>query len=90
MAFDAWPQMNAQEMFDIQSLQARWTESHRQSTTFFLDVYEQTVGRLADAHVKTARGLDNPVVLTIAEAQATISRDVAGVCVSTARKLLDD
>jgi hypothetical protein len=39
--------------------------------------------------VKTARWVDLPGVVTIAEAQAAMSRDVAGKYVSTARKLLE-
>jgi hypothetical protein len=79
----------AAETFDLRALSARWTESRREAANRFLDSYETTVGQLADAHVKTANAVALPGVVTIAEAHAAMSRDVAGAYVSTARKLLE-
>jgi hypothetical protein len=77
------------DRFGVQSLLDRWTESSRQATERFLDVYQKTVGQLADAHVKTARAVDLPAVVTIAETQAAVSRDVADAYVTSVRRLLD-
>lgn len=89
MAADGTTHVNTDDMFNVHSVQARWSESRRKAANHILDAYEQAVGRLADAHVKTARSVDLPGVVTIAEAQAAMSRDVAGKYASTARKLLE-
>ena len=77
------------DRFGVQTMLDRWTESSRQATERFLDVYQKTVGQLADTHVKTARAVDLPAVVTIAETQAAVSRDVADAYVTSMRRLLD-
>ena len=89
MAAEAPPQLNAKDMFDVQALNAHWTESRRRAVTLFLDQYEKVVGQFADAHVKSAEAVDLPGVVTIAQTQAEMSRNVCGAYVDTARKLLD-
>jgi hypothetical protein len=74
---------------DVHALMARWTESRRQATERLLDVYQKSVEQLTDAQVRTARTVDVPAVITIAETQATLSRDVADACVRSVRKLLE-
>jgi hypothetical protein len=78
----------AADTFDLQALGARWTESRREAANRLLDSYETTVGQLADAQVKNARAVSLPGVVEVVEAQAAMSRNVAGAYVSTARKLL--
>jgi hypothetical protein len=77
------------DRFGVQTMLDRWTESSRQATERFLDVYQKTVGQLADVHVKTARAVDLPAVVTLAETQAAVSRDVADAYVTSVRRLLD-
>jgi hypothetical protein len=89
MAPEAPTQLNAKDFFDVQALQSRWTESRRRAVNLCLDLYEKSVGQLADAHVKTARAVDLPGVVTLAETQAEMSRNVCDAYVSSARKLLD-
>jgi hypothetical protein len=77
------------DRFGVQTMLDRWTESSRQATERFLDVYQKTVGPLADVHVKTARAVDLPAVVTLAETLAAVSRDVADAYVTSVRRLLD-
>jgi hypothetical protein len=82
-------QGSAEHLVDVQALMARWSASHRDAVDRFLDVYQETVGQLAEAHVERARAVDLPGVVTIAETQATLSRDVADAYVRSVRKLLE-
>jgi hypothetical protein len=78
-----------EDSFDIQSVVAQWSASQREATDRVLDAYQTTVERLADAHVERARAVDVPVVTTIAETQASLSRDAAEAYVKSVRKLLE-
>jgi hypothetical protein len=78
-----------EDRFDIQSVVAQWSASQREATDRFLDAYQTTVQRLADAHVERARAVDVPAVTTMAETQASLSRDVAEAYVESVRRLLE-
>jgi hypothetical protein len=78
-----------EDRFDVRSVAASWSASHREAADRLLEAYERTVERLADAHVKQARSVDLPAVATIAETQANLSRDVAEAYVRSVRKLLE-
>ena len=86
---DTQTHVDLEDRLDVQSLLASWTESRRKATERFLDLYQKSVGQLADAHVKTARAVDLPAVVTIAETQAAVSRDVADAYVTSVRRMLD-
>jgi hypothetical protein len=77
------------DRFDVQSALERWSESRRKAAHGFLDLYEKTTGQLIDAHLETARATDIPGVVTLAETQCAVGRDVAEAYLTTARKLLD-
>jgi hypothetical protein len=81
--------IESEDRLGLQTMLDRWTESNRKATERFLEVYQKTVGQLADAHVKNARAVDLPAVVTIAETQAAVSRDVADAYVTSVRRLLD-
>jgi hypothetical protein len=83
------PQGNFEDRFDIHGMAASWNASGRQATEHLLDLYQKSVERLADTHVQTARAVDNPTLITIAETQAALSRDVADAYATSVRKLLD-
>jgi len=89
MIFDPYATGNMEGDFDIQSVVASWSATQREATDRFLEAYQTTVGKLADAHVERARAVDVPAVTTIAETQASLSRDVADAYVRTVRKLLE-
>ena len=78
-----------EDRIDPQAVITRWSASHREATDRLLDFYQKTVGRIADAHVKRARAVDVPAVVTIAETQADLSRDVADAYCKSVRKLLE-
>jgi hypothetical protein len=82
-------QVNTEDRLDVRAMMERWTESRRKATERFLELYQTSVGQMADAHVKTARAVDLPAVVQIAETQAAVSRDVADAYVTSVRKLLD-
>jgi hypothetical protein len=82
-------QVNLEDRLDVQALLARWAESSRKATERYLDLYQKSVGQIADAHVKSARAVDLPAVVTMAETQAAVSRDVADAYVTSVRRLLD-
>jgi hypothetical protein len=74
---------------DVQALMAQWSASHREAADHVLDLYQETVGRLADEYVERARAADLPAVVAIAETQATLGRDVADAYVRSVRRLLE-
>jgi hypothetical protein len=86
---DTQTHVDLEDRLDVHALLASWTESRRKTTERFLDLYQKSVGQLADAHVKTARAVDLPAVVTIAETQAAVSRDVADAYVTSVRRMLD-
>jgi alpha-D-ribose 1-methylphosphonate 5-triphosphate synthase subunit PhnL len=75
--------------FDVHALAARFTASHRQAAERVLDVYQKTVGQVADALVRSARVTNLPAVVTIAETQAALSRDTADAYARSVRSLLE-
>ena len=89
MIFDTYATGNLDDQFDIQSVMATWSATQREATDRFLEAYQATVAKLADAHVERARTMDVPAFTTIAETQASLSRDVADAYVRTVRKLLE-
>jgi hypothetical protein len=89
MAAEGPTQFNATDTFDVQALYASWNESRSRAVNSFLDHYEKVVGQFADAHVKSAEAVDLPGVVTLAQTQAEMSRNVCGAYVDTARKLLE-
>lgn len=76
------------DIFDVEGAIERWTEANRKAGQDALDLYEKTVGQLADLEVKTANATKLPFVATIAETHAAVSRDVAGAYVAATRDLL--
>jgi hypothetical protein len=82
--------LDFEDLFDVRAFAARWIASHRDAADRFLDLYQNTVVQLADAHVSTARAVELPAVIAVAETQAALSRDVADAYVRSVRKLLDD
>jgi hypothetical protein len=89
MAAETHTHVNPQDLFDVQALAARWTASSREATERVVDSYEKTVAQLADAHVRWAHATNLPAVVTIAETQASLSRDTADACVKSIRNLLE-
>jgi hypothetical protein len=76
------------DLFELEGSVERWTEATRKAGQDYLKIYESAVERLADLEVKTASATKIPVVATIAETHAAVSREVAGAYVSAARDLL--
>jgi hypothetical protein len=68
---------------------ARLTASSREAAEHVLEVYQQTVGQFADAHVRSAHVMNLPAIVTIAETQATLSRNTADAYVKSVRNLLE-
>jgi hypothetical protein len=81
--------VNPEDHFDVHGLMARWTASSRQAAERLLDVYEQTVGQFAEAHVQSARQTNLPAIVTLAETQATLTRNTADAYVRSIRNLLE-
>jgi predicted Zn-dependent protease len=74
--------------FDFQGALERWSEATRKAGNDYLDLYEKTVGQMADLEVKTAKAIKLPLVAEVAEAHATASREFAGRYATTVRELL--
>lgn len=72
------------EIFDVDAAATRWNAA----ATDYLDFYEKSVGQLADAEVKAAQTVKLPVVSTLIETHADLSRQLAGAYVSAAREML--
>jgi hypothetical protein len=89
MIAESHAKASADDRYDVHSVAERWNASQREATDRLLELYQKTVVRLADAHVSRARAVDVPVVVTIAETQATLSRDVCDAYVKSVRKLLE-
>jgi hypothetical protein len=74
--------------FDVEGALKQWTETARKATEGTLALYVKTVDRLADAEVKAAQASKLPIVATIAETNAAVSRRIASAYVAAARDLL--
>jgi hypothetical protein len=77
------------ERFDVEGALKQWTETARKATEGTLELYVKTVNQLADAEVKAAHATRLPIVVTIAETNAAVSRGLAGAYVAAARDLLN-
>jgi hypothetical protein len=75
--------------FDLETLLAGWSASYRDAADRLLELYEQAVGRLAETHVNGARATDVSAVITLAETQATLSREIADAYIRSVRTLLE-
>ena len=89
MAAQTQTHVDSQDLFDVHALVARWTASHREAAEGVIDAYQKTVRQFADAHLTWARSTNLPAVVTIAETQATLSRDTADAYVRSLRDLLE-
>jgi hypothetical protein len=76
------------EAFDIEGALKQWTETARKATEDTLALYVKTVDQFADAEVEAAQAIRLPIVATIAETNASVSRRIAGAYVTTVRDLL--
>lgn len=72
------------DVFDVD----RWNEAARKAGHDYLELYEKAVDRLADLEVKTATATKLPVVASLADAHASVSREIAGAYAAAARDLL--
>ena len=88
-ATDTWMQLDPESGFDVLSVMTRWSASQRAVAARTLQMCQQTAGEMADAHVESARALGIPAVLALAEAHASLSRELADAYVSSIQQLLD-
>jgi hypothetical protein len=72
----------------IRDLNERIIESSKKAGNTYLDIYEKTLGSIADYQEKIGERSQVDWVSTIANAQAEFTRDVAGAYTSAARTLL--
>jgi hypothetical protein len=72
------------ELFDVEAAVTRWSAA----TNDYLNFYEKSVEQFADAEVKAAQAVKLPLVSTLVESHADLSRQLAGAYVSAARELL--
>jgi hypothetical protein len=72
------------ELFDVETAATRWTAAAND----YLNLYETSVGQFTDAEVKAAQAVKLPLVSTLVETHADLSRRLAGAGVSAARDLL--
>jgi hypothetical protein len=72
----------------IRDLNERIIESSKKAGNTYLDIYEKTLNSIADYQEKVAEKSQVDWVTTIANAQASFTRDLAGAYSSAARSLL--
>lgn len=72
----------------IRDLNERILESSKNAGNTYLDIYEKTLASIADYQEKVGKQSEVELVTTIASAQASFTRDLAGAYVSAARSLL--
>jgi hypothetical protein len=89
MAANTQAQFDPTQAFDLEAVMATWSASHRELANRVLALFEKAVSSLTDAHLKTARAVDVPAVVNLAETQAALTREMAETYVSSARKLLE-
>jgi hypothetical protein len=72
----------------IRELNERIIESSKKAGNVYLDIYEKTLNSIADYQEKVGEQSQVDWVTTIANAQASFTRDLAGAYSSAARSLL--
>jgi hypothetical protein len=72
----------------IRDLNERIIESSKKAGSTYLDIYEKTLNSIADYQEKVGEQSQVDWVSTIANAQASFTRDLAGAYSSAARSLL--
>jgi hypothetical protein len=72
----------------IRDLNERIIESSKKAGNTYLDIYEKTLNSIADYQEKIGEQSQVDWVTTIANAQASFTRDLAGAYSSAARSLL--
>jgi hypothetical protein len=72
----------------IRDLNERIIESSKKAGNVYLDIYEKTLNSIADYQEKVGERSEVDWVTTIANAQASFTRDLAGAYTSAARSLL--
>jgi hypothetical protein len=72
----------------IRDLNERIIESSKKAGNVYLDIYEKTLNSIADYQEKVGEQSQVDWVTTIANAQASFTRDLAGAYSSAARSLL--
>jgi hypothetical protein len=72
----------------IRDLNERIIESGKKAGSTYLDIYEKTLNSIADYQEKVGEQSQVDWVSTIANAQASFTRDLAGAYSSAARSLL--
>lgn len=74
--------------FDAEAAATELTKTTLKATEDALELYGKTVDQLADVHVEVAEATKLPALVTIAETQAAVGREVAGTYVTVVRDLL--
>jgi hypothetical protein len=72
----------------IRDLNERIIESSKKAGSTYLDIYEKTLNSIADYQEKVGEQSQVDWISTIANAQASFTRDLAGAYSSAARSLL--
>jgi hypothetical protein len=72
----------------IRELNERIIESSKMAGNAYLDIYEKTLNSIADYQEKVGEQSQVDWVTTIANAQASFTRDLAGAYSSAARSLI--
>src|SRR4051794_31473339 len=72
----------------IRDLNERIIESSKKAGNVYLDIYEKTLNSIADYQEKIGDQSEVDWVTTIANAQASFTRDLAGAYSAAARSLL--
>jgi hypothetical protein len=72
----------------IRDLNERIIESSKKAGNTYLDIYEKTLNSIADYQEKVGERSQVDWVTTIANAQASFTRDLAGAYTSAARSLI--
>jgi hypothetical protein len=72
----------------IRDLNERIIESSKKAGNVYLDIYEKTLNSIADYQEKVGEKSQVDWVSTIANAQASFTRDLAGAYSAAARSLL--
>ena len=80
--------LNIGTAVDGRAAMERWRETAREVTNRYLDLYSETVERIADAQVESARASNVPALIPLAESHAAIRREYADACVKTIRGLI--
>jgi hypothetical protein len=76
------------DVYNVDGSVRRWTEATRKAGNDYIDLYDKAVNQFADLEVKTAAATKLPFVSQVADAHASLTREVAGIYVTAARDLL--